>query len=153
MTATELELRTIYFKNEYSTSLAKWLSVHLWTKWFWVQVQLHSLKLQILCLLRARSFLTFRHLYNVNSLWNVYVTWQNIQSKMLSKFPCVEIHKKQHNSECSAHIILQSIQDLNTYMLNLISSSKTWETAVLPVGAIIADLLSVHLFAYISILV
>ena len=26
------------------TSLAKWLSVHLWTKWMWVQVQLQSIK-------------------------------------------------------------------------------------------------------------
>ena len=25
-------------------SLVKWLSVHLWTKWLWVQVQLQSLK-------------------------------------------------------------------------------------------------------------
>ena len=43
-------------------SLAKWLSVRLWTKWFWVQVQLQSLKLQISCLLWARSSLTFRQL-------------------------------------------------------------------------------------------
>ena len=35
-----------------------WLSVRLWTKWLWVRVQLQSLKLQILRLLRARSFLT-----------------------------------------------------------------------------------------------
>ena len=44
-------------------SLAKWLSVHLWTKWFWVWFQLQSLKLEILHLLWARSSLTFRQLY------------------------------------------------------------------------------------------
>ena len=34
---------------------SKWLSVHLWTKWFWVWVPLQSFKLQILHLFRARS--------------------------------------------------------------------------------------------------
>ena len=43
-------------------SLAKWLSDRLRTKWFWVQVQLQSLKLQILRLHWARSSLTFRQL-------------------------------------------------------------------------------------------
>ena len=42
--------------------LAKWLSVRLRIKWFWVQVQLQSLHLQIWCLLQARSSLTFRQL-------------------------------------------------------------------------------------------
>ena len=42
--------------------LAKWLSVRLRTKWFWVRVQLQSLYLQISRLLRARSSLTFRQL-------------------------------------------------------------------------------------------
>ena len=49
-------------------SLAKWLSVCLRTKWFWVPVQLQSLKLQISRLLRARSSLTFRELESVDSL-------------------------------------------------------------------------------------
>ena len=43
-------------------SLAKWLSVHLQTKWLWVQVPLQSLKLQILRLFQAMSSLTFRQL-------------------------------------------------------------------------------------------
>ena len=43
-------------------SLAKWLSVRLRTKWFWVQVQLQSLKLQISRLLQVRSSFTFRQL-------------------------------------------------------------------------------------------
>ena len=54
-------------------SLAKWLSVHLWTKWLWVWAQLQSLKLQILRLLWARSSLTFRELQSVGSFWNAYV--------------------------------------------------------------------------------
>ena len=35
-------------------------SVHLWTKWLWVWIPLLSLKLQIWCLLRARSSLTLK---------------------------------------------------------------------------------------------
>ena len=42
------------------TSLAKWLSVGLLTKWLWIRITLLSLKLQIWRLLRARSSLTFR---------------------------------------------------------------------------------------------
>ena len=42
-------------------------------------MQLHSLKLQILLLLRARSSLTFRLLSSTNSLWNAYVNGKNIQ--------------------------------------------------------------------------
>ena len=43
-------------------SLPKWLSVHLWTKWLWIQVLLQSLKLQMSRLFWARGFLTFRQL-------------------------------------------------------------------------------------------
>ena len=49
-------------------SLAKWLNVRLQTKWLWVRVPLQKLKLQILCLLRARFSLTFRQLESVDSL-------------------------------------------------------------------------------------
>ena len=45
MTATGLKPTTTWFLNEHSTSLAKWLSVRLWTKWLWVRGQLQSLKL------------------------------------------------------------------------------------------------------------
>ena len=41
-------------------SLVKCLSVRLRTKWLWVQIQLQSLKLQILRLFQARSSLSFR---------------------------------------------------------------------------------------------
>ena len=43
-------------------SLAKLLSVRLWTKWLWVWVQLQFLKLQISLLLRARFSLAFKQL-------------------------------------------------------------------------------------------
>ena len=49
--------------------LAKWLSVRLRTKWFWVRVQLQSFKLQISRLLRARSSLTFNY-----SVWTHFET-------------------------------------------------------------------------------
>ena len=52
------------------------MSVRLWTKWLWVRVQLQSLNLQILRLLRTRSPLTFRQLQSVNSSRNAYVTWE-----------------------------------------------------------------------------
>ena len=40
-------------------SSAKWLSVHLPTKWLWIRIPLLLLKLQIWRLLRARSSLNF----------------------------------------------------------------------------------------------
>ena len=52
------------------------MSVRLWTKWLWVRIPLQSLKLQILRLFWARSSLTFRQLWSVDSLWNAYVTWE-----------------------------------------------------------------------------
>ena len=52
------------------------MSVHLQTKWLWFCVQLQWLKHHILHLLRARSFLTFRQLWSVDSLWNAYMIWQ-----------------------------------------------------------------------------
>ena len=69
VTATGLETRTTEFLNEHSTNcpnwpnwpiLAKWLSVHLRTKWFWVRVQLQSL---IYILVR---FLTIIHVLRRN---------------------------------------------------------------------------------------
>ena len=50
----------------------------------WVRVQLQSLKLQISGLLRARSSLTLRQLWSLDSLWNVYVTWQEHTIKKFS---------------------------------------------------------------------
>ena len=49
-------------------SLVKCLSVRLRTKWFWVRVYLESRNFHILRLLQARSSLTFRQVWSVNSL-------------------------------------------------------------------------------------
>ena len=54
--------------------LVKWLSGTLRNKWLWVPVRLQSLKRQILRHFWARSSLTFRKLYCVDSLWTAYVT-------------------------------------------------------------------------------
>ena len=45
------------------------------TKWLWIWVPLQLCKLQISCLVPARSSLTFKQLYSVDSLWNVYFIW------------------------------------------------------------------------------
>ena len=59
--------------------LAKWLSVCLWTKWLWFWVQLQLLKVQISCLLWARSSLTFRQPQSVDStlkrIWDMIRTY------------------------------------------------------------------------------
>ena len=57
-------------------SLAKWLSVCLRNKWLLVRILLPLLKLQTLPPFPARSFLTFRQLLSVISIWNAQVTWQ-----------------------------------------------------------------------------
>ena len=62
-----IELNALYrwvlpTQLKHLANLTKWLSVCLWTKWLWVWVPLQSLKLQILCLFWARSFLTLRQL-------------------------------------------------------------------------------------------
>ena len=65
VTATELESTAIQFVNKHSlaqTSLAKWLSVRLRSRWLWILVPLKSLKLKISRLLRARTSLKFRQL-------------------------------------------------------------------------------------------
>ena len=48
--------------SEHSSIIWSVWPFRLRTKWFWVWVQLQSLKLQIMCLLQARSSLTFRQL-------------------------------------------------------------------------------------------
>ena len=49
------------------------------TKWLWVRAPLQSLKLQISSLFQARSYMAFRQLQSMDSLWQ---TWhnKNIQS-------------------------------------------------------------------------
>ena len=120
MTATELyrvwihsEIRTWHGKNIQSNalyrqvlrrqlnhlaSLAKWLSVHLWTKWFWVWFQLQSLKLEILHLLWARSSLTFRQLYCGFTLKRL-----NDMTRTYSQFQaCLFFYKKNLRAQKAA---------------------------------------------------
>ena len=68
-----LVLRTQF---NHLASLAKYLSCHLRTKFFWVRVTLQSLNLQSSCLLQAKSSLTFSQLQSVYSFWNAYWTRQ-----------------------------------------------------------------------------
>ena len=65
-----LIMQIIYF-----VSFPKWLSVRLRTKWFWDQVQLQWLNVQISCLLRTTNSLTFTQIYSVDSLINASLTW------------------------------------------------------------------------------
>ena len=46
----------------------------LQTKWLWLRAPLQSLKLQISSLFQARSYIAFRQLLSVDSLWR---TWHN----------------------------------------------------------------------------
>ena len=76
-----------HLAKRHLVSLAKWLSVRLQTKWFWVRVQLQLLKLQILRLLRARSSLIFRQLQSVDLPWiYAYVTWEEHTVEAFSFF-------------------------------------------------------------------
>ena len=52
--------RTLNHLGKMEASLAKWLSIRLRTKWLRVRIPLLSLKLQIWCMFRVRSSLTFR---------------------------------------------------------------------------------------------
>ena len=64
-----LNLLKVTNENNLTTSsLGKWLSVHLRTKWLQVLIPLQSLKLGIWRLFRARSSQAFRQLQNVDSL-------------------------------------------------------------------------------------
>ena len=57
------------------SSLAKWLSVCLRSKWLWVRVLLQSLNLQIPCLFRAMSSLALRQPQECRLTLNAYVRW------------------------------------------------------------------------------
>ena len=75
-------------QNAFSTILntvSNWTGTHnhLWMKWVWIRVQLQSLKLQISCLLWARSSLTLRQINSVDH--SETRTWHdNIQSETFS---------------------------------------------------------------------
>ena len=57
-------------------SLVKLLSVRLRPKRCWVRVPFKSLELQTTRLFWARSVLTLRQVFNLDSLWISYMTWQ-----------------------------------------------------------------------------
>ena len=80
-------------------SFAKWLIFRLRTNWFWVRIQLQSLKLLISCLVQARISLTFSQLQSVNSLWNAYATWQ------------------KHTDECEDQPKIKSLCKMLAYMI------------------------------------
>ena len=71
--------------------LAKWLSVCLQTKWLWVRILLLSLKLQIWCLLWARSSLIQANyrvwIYSETGMWHN----DNIQSRIIFHTLCLTI--------------------------------------------------------------
>ena len=66
-------------------NLAKWLSVHLRTKWLWIRIALPSLKLQLWRLLWARSSSTFKQTIECGFTMKTDM-WHdnNIQSVILS---------------------------------------------------------------------
>ena len=69
------------------SKLAKWLSVHLKTKWLWVRIALLSLKLQIWRLLPARSSLTFRQTiecgFTLKIVRDMTITYSQMHRKYL----------------------------------------------------------------------
>ena len=80
-------------------SFAKWLIFRLRTNWFWVRIQVQSLKLLISRLVQARIPLTFSQLQSVNSLWNAWVTWQ------------------KHTDECEDQPKIKSLCKMSAYMI------------------------------------
>ena len=91
MIVTGFEPTTNKFVNKHSvwlTSLAKWFSVRLQTKWLWVRILLLSLKLQIWRLLWARISLTFRQIIECG--FTLKRTWQDnkMQSITSQKLGC-----------------------------------------------------------------
>ena len=124
--------------------LAKWFSVRLRTNWLWFWVQLQPFKLQISRLLRARSFLTFRQLQSVDSLWIVYVTWQEHTVKctvQISTHNTTQSFKKMaslakwlsvrlRTKWLWVRVQLQSLNPTNVYLVkaNHRHTKKTWKT-------------------------
>ena len=58
------------------------MNVRLRTKWLWVRISSQSLKLQIWCLLRARSSLTFKHTiergFTLNLVRDMIITYSQM---------------------------------------------------------------------------
>ena len=71
------------------------MSVRLWTKWLWVLVQLQLLKLQISCLFRTRSSLTFRATIKCG------LTLKHVRDMMRTYS---QMHRTDKYSQCSSII-------------------------------------------------
>ena len=83
-----LDKKSIFF-----SSLAKWLSVQLTTKWFWVQVQLQSLNLQISA--SSKEFLDIQVTIECGfTLKRVCVMASTIKKSIFFKF---KMRKKQYS--------------------------------------------------------
>ena len=114
---------------DHLVSLAKWLSVHLWIKWFWVRVQLQSLKLEILHLLWARSSLTFRQLYcgftlkRLNDMTRTYSQFQaclffykkNLRAQKAAKHKTSDFHP--YRKLCTRKIVPLVVKCLLNFVL------------------------------------
>ena len=94
-------------------NLAKWLSVHLQTKWLWVRIMLLSLKLQIWCLLQARSSLTFRRTlecrFSLEFVCDIIITYNSF-----SGFTCslILISLTISPLQCSRYFFLSHLSSL-----------------------------------------
>ena len=94
------------------------MNFRIWTKWFWVRVQLQSPKLQISRLLWARSSLRFRQLWSIDSLWKAYMTWQKhtvtctvqISTQNTAKWLSARLRAKWH-------VVRVQLQSLPMYVI------------------------------------
>ena len=84
-------------------SWANWLNVRLRTKGFWVQISLLSLKLQIWCLLRARSSVTFRETiecgFTLELVRNMIITFSQLLNTLWS-YAVPETFKRSSICQC-----------------------------------------------------
>ena len=95
------------------TNLVKWQSVCLQTNWLWVRIPLLPLKRQISYLLRARSSLTFRQIYSVDSetgTWHNNTNSESFKSLLILNLPKLIV--------LSVLIKLQITVELNNVFFN-----------------------------------
>ena len=89
--------------SNHLASLAKSLSVRSRAKWLWVRISLLSLKLQIWCLLRARSSVTFRETiecgFTLKLVRNMIITYSQLLNTLLS-YAVPETFKRSSIWQC-----------------------------------------------------
>ena len=96
-------------------SSAKWLSVCLWTKWLWIQVQLQSLKHPVVILAKSLNLYILLHFFS-------FVMWVKT-SKMVQNY---QICKKSVSPAISSWFLLHrckfnlSREDISNVWKNLI---------------------------------